>query len=159
MEAIDYLCGIGKIIGNLHSLELLLRLFLSKTNGESLQNPQFVNETLPVTHLTNYSSLRVLINEYNSILIDTERCFVVDLSVVTIRDAIAHGRLTSLNKEFPLTLWKFSKPLKSNKNTVNVELMEVISTVWLDNKRQLILDQINIIDACANSRNYKPFGE
>jgi C1A family cysteine protease len=62
------------------------------------------------TYLTNYSSLGQLVDIYNRKLdVAEQRSYVVDRQVVTIRDAIAHGRLMAYSEEFPLTLYKFGK--------------------------------------------------
>jgi hypothetical protein len=92
MEGTEHVIGLGKIIGNLYSLELLLRIFLCEANGENLEFPDSPTGTVQETHLTNYMTLGELINAYNSKLAPPEKSFLVDRSVVKIRDAIAHGR-------------------------------------------------------------------
>jgi hypothetical protein len=152
MEPAEHVIGLGKIIGNLHSLEFLLRIFLCEANGENFEFPIGPTETVPETHLTNYMSLGGLITIYNSTLALTEKTFSVDCKIVKVRDAIAHGRLTSLSTTFPLTLYKFGKP---RAGVVITELVEVISEKWLDENRQLILDQMKKIPQCAKARGYK----
>ena len=43
MEGTEHTIGLGKIIGNLHSLELLLRVFLCEKNRENLDFPEIIN--------------------------------------------------------------------------------------------------------------------
>ncbi len=152
MGGTEHVIGLGKIIGNLHSLELLLRVFLCEANGENLEFSASSTGTVRETHLTNFMSLGALIDIYNSTLSPPEKIFSVDRSVVKIRDAIAHGRMTSLSATFPLTLHKFGKP---KAGLVPIELMEVISEKWLDENRQLIRDQMEKIPQCAKARGYK----
>ena len=152
MEGAEHTSGLGKIIGNLHSLELLLRVFLCEVNGESIEFPGLMTGTVPETHLTNYMSLGQLIDAYNSTLSRSEKLLSVDLSVVKIRDAVAHGRLSSPSPTFPLTLCKFGNP---KGGVVPIELIEVISGKWLDENRQLIRDQMNKILQCAKARGYQ----
>jgi hypothetical protein len=152
MDGTEHVMGLGKIIGNLHSLELLLRVFLCGAKGDSLDLPASSTGTVRETHLTNFMSLGDLIDVYNSALSSPEKSFSVDRTVVKIRDAIAHGRLTSLSPKFPLTLHKFGKP---KAGLVPIELMEVLSENWLDEKRTLIRDQMEKIRQCAKARGYK----
>ncbi len=154
MEGTEHVIGIGKIIGNLNSLELLLRVFLCEANGEKLEFPASSTGTVQETHLTNLMSLGDLIDAYNSTLTPPEKMFSVDRSVVKIRDAIAHGRLISLSETFPLTLHKFGKP---KAGMVTIELVEVISEKWLDENRKLIRDQMDKIPQCTKERGYKFF--
>ncbi|HEY8007680.1 MAG TPA: hypothetical protein VIE66_13010 [Methylocella sp.] len=151
MEGTEHTIGLGKIIGNLHSLELLLRVFLCEKNRENLDFPESSTGVVQETHLTNFMSLGNLIDAYNATLAPLEEIFSIDRSVVKIRDAIAHGRLTSLATTFPLTLHKFGKP---KAGVVTIELVEVISEKWLSENRQLIFDQMGKIQRCARARNY-----
>jgi hypothetical protein len=155
MEGIEHVIGLGKIIGNLHTLELLLRVFMCEAKGENLEFPDSSTGPMQETHLTNYMSLGDLLGAYNSTLAPPEEIFSVDCSVVKIRDAIAHGRLTSLYKTFPLTLHKFGKPKAGQ---VTIELTEVISERWLDEKRKLIRAQMEKILQCATARSYRSLG-
>src|SRR6266446_2021239 len=51
--------------------------------------------------------------EYNAALVETEKTkYAVDTSVVSIRNAFAHGRLLT-SKEIPARLWKFGYPCGS----------------------------------------------
>ena len=152
MDGSQHLIGLGKIVGNLHSLELAVRAFLCEEAGENMGFPSFALGLGPLTHLTNFMSLGELIKTYNSKLTASERAFIVDDSVVTIRDAIAHGRLTTLSRDFPLTLYRFAKPQAGG---VPIEFVDVVSEQWLDQKRQLIFDQIEKIPQCAKMRGYK----
>jgi hypothetical protein len=150
-----HLLGVGKIVGNLHSLELLLRLFLCEAKGEIIEFPKSQAGTMPETHLTNFMSLGDLIKSYNATLSATEKAHSVDPTVVQVRDAIAHGRLTSLSGTFPLTLYKFGRP--DAQKMVPIEFAEQITEQWLDGRRHLILDQIRKVHECGKARKYKSF--
>jgi hypothetical protein len=154
MEGIDHLIGLGKIIGNLHSLELLLRIFLCEAHGENVMFPKSPTGTVPETHLTNFMSLGDLITNYNAALTKAEQAYLVDPTVFRIRNAIAHGRLTFLSRTFPLTLHKFGKP---KAGMAPVELVQVISEKWLDDSRVLIFERFEKISRCASARGYKSF--
>jgi NADH/NAD ratio-sensing transcriptional regulator Rex len=111
--------GIGKVLSNLQALEFALRLFLyelqktdsnQQTQSFDLQSLS-VGEWVPETPLTNYDTLGQLINKVNAELQNRGSSDQVDLSVVELRDAIAHGRVLSLRQEGPFSILKFSKPL------------------------------------------------
>lgn len=155
MDEASYLHGVGRIIGNLHSLELLLRVFLCEANREIIMFPTSSGIHVPETHLTNYMSLRKLIQKYNLNLTLAERKFFVDTDVVTVRDALAHGRLTSLSPSLPLTLHKFGLPVDGR---VLVEIAETISTEWLESKRELLREQMEKVLRCAKERGFKSLG-
>jgi hypothetical protein len=153
MDAIEHVTGIGKIIGNLHALELLLCVFLCKAKGENPDFPKSSTQILPENHLTNFMTLGALIDCYNSMLAPAESMFAVNRSVVTVRDAIAHGRLTSQSPSmYPLTLYKFGR---SKSGILTTEIVEVISKEWLDEKLLLLRDQIEKLPRCAAVRGYK----
>jgi len=152
MEGVDHLSGLGKIIGNLHTLELMLGIFLCKAHGENVEFPESSMGTVPETHLTNFMTLGELIAAYNSALAPAESAYSVDPVIVKVRDAIAHGRLTSVSARFPLTLYKFGKPDKMG--VVPIELVEEISETWLDQNRQRIFDDIEKISNCARARSF-----
>jgi len=90
--------------------------------------------------------------EYNAIL-NAEECdsFALDDSSVRVRDALAHGRLTSPAREFPLTLWKFGR-VKSGR--VPIEYNQVLTIEWLDETWKKIHRQKELVDACSKRRGY-----
>jgi hypothetical protein len=110
--------GIGKILSNLQSLEFALRLLLyelQKAHADD-QAQSFKLESLSVGEwieenpLTSYDTLGQLIKKVNSAFSARGFTDLVDESVVTLRDAIAHGSVSSLQAEGPYSIFKFSKP-------------------------------------------------
>ena len=153
MTGDDHLGGIGKIVGNLHAMEHVLRIFLCEANGENIEYPVRGAAKLAETHLTNYASLDKIVVEYNAGLASDEQQYQVDPVVVKIRDALAHGRVISFSLEFPVTLYKFGKA-DGNKQ-VPIEYAEVLTEAWLNEKRTLLREQITKIVRCAGKRAYK----
>jgi hypothetical protein len=154
MTTQEHLEGLGKVIGNLLTLELMLRVFLCEAAGENLDYPNPGDTHVDETHLTNRKSLKPIIVEYNSGLNLTERQqYAVDLSVVEIRDALAHGRIASSVAAFPATLYKFGDKDQSGK--LVVERVDVLDKKWFSEKRILIRKQIDAVVACSKSRAYK----
>jgi hypothetical protein len=153
MDGDQHVLGLGKIVGNLHSLEVAIRVFLCEAHGETIQLPAAPSGTVAETHVTSFASLGGLIKEYNDCLSPAEQAHRVDPQAVTIRDAIAHGRLTSGAKEFPLTLVKFAS--RNSTGMIPVEFVQVISEQWLEDARKLAKQQIDNVQNCAKARKYK----
>jgi hypothetical protein len=82
MTAEDYLLGIGKIVGNLHALEHVLRIFLCEANGEKIEYPTSTMKEVDETSLTNYDQLGTVIDKFNGRLLANEQNFRVDRSAV-----------------------------------------------------------------------------
>ena len=152
----EYAIGLGRIIRNLHALEMVLRVFLGETHKQTMNVPTAVGVMVPETYFTSYHSLGQLIAAYNQVLTIQEATFALDYEAVTVRDAIAHGRLLTTSPHYPLTLYKFGKPTAAS---VPLELLEVISERWLNEKTNLVFSQIKKVHECGKGRNYASFGE
>jgi hypothetical protein len=155
MNQQEHTSGLGEIIGNLHALEMVLRVFLSEAHDENTELPKAGAKTVPETYLTNFLSLGQLIELYNDSLTSDERSYAIDTAVVDVRDAIAHGRLLSPTRGYPLTLYKFGKP--TNK-VAPVERVDVISEGWVKEKRELVYQQVGKVAGCSKTRGYKNIG-
>lgn len=142
--------GLGKVLTNLLSLEVCLRLFLydlqglkRPTGGSTPPQHDFTNPTLgawvPLTPLTSYETLGKLIRKVNSSLEERGREDRIDPSLVDLRDALAHGRVLSLKPEGPMRLVKFSKPCGDQVKVVaSVELTQE----WLKQQTQRTWSEI-----------------
>jgi hypothetical protein len=151
----DHLAGLGKLMGNLQSLELCLRIFLAEEARQDWRLPAPQTKSVPETFLTNWDSLSELVNKYNRKLTAAERrLYSVDSRIVETRNALAHGRLCAPDQAaFPLTLWRFGESNESG--MVSVEQIVVLSNEWLDEWRTSTQDQIVRVLACAVTRGYK----
>jgi hypothetical protein len=135
---------LGGIVSNLQSLEFSLRAILYKEKGETnltgvnLSNLQ-ENQTLPENSITNWDKLRELIEKYNEIASKNQKQLLNKIELIRLRDAIAHGRVSSQNIDDDLELLKFSKP---EKNLVKVEFAEKLTESWLEEKVNLVGDEI-----------------
>ena len=134
MNANDHALGLGRLMGNLQSLEATIRIFLARAD--------------PSINSITGGTLGQLVGEYNDQLANGE--YPIDMQVVTIRNAVAHGLVIApsnmslsltLNKSLPLTLFHdgVSYPM-----TVD----------WFHDQQALVRDQINHIVACAKKRGY-----
>jgi len=115
--------NLGKLLVNFQSLEFALRAFLwesekdvgrnSSTYQELKLNQLIEGDMVAEDAFTNYDSLNVLIDKYNQNSKISSAGLTIDKSIVSIRDAIAHGRVFGDTPQPPMTLLKFNKP--SNK--------------------------------------------
>jgi hypothetical protein len=161
MTGDEHIAGLGKLLANLHSLELTLRIFLAKANGqmEGEQNctfPEPGTKSVWESFLTNWDSLRQLIDKFNGTLSPAEfPKYRLDPSIVQARDAIAHGRLCAKVPEFPLTLWRFGKPNESG--TVSVEQITELTSAWFREQGNSAYEQMRRVVSCAKARDYRLF--
>src|SRR5258706_8931008 len=104
MDESAHINGIGNIVTNLQALDL-----------------------------TNWISLGELIEDYHRDLGEHEKQYSIDLSVVLVRDALAHGRLfvRGSNPSPPFELWKFGK---AKDGKMPVEFSETLTEEWLKAK-------------------------
>jgi hypothetical protein len=135
MNLEEYTLALGKIVVNLHSLEFALRMFL--WNQESPHGPSNwktkvpqlqVGQSVPVNAFTNYDSLKELIEKFNVVVQKIDPSLCVDLGVVSLRDALAHGRVSAQVPQPPMQLIKFSKP---SNGLVTVTYAEYMDEQWL----------------------------
>jgi len=125
----EYTNKLGQFWSNFNSLEMSLRLYLTKKNQESEVGLELdVGSSCPLSHMTNYDTFEALAAKYNHAVSEKHRINVSD--VVRLRDAIAHGRAV-MKEDVPLTLVKFSRPDRCD-NTVKVTFKEVLTTDFLD---------------------------
>jgi hypothetical protein len=133
MKLMEHATQLGKVIGNLLSLEYLLRLYLYDRalitphepfpKGFKLEATS-VGSGVPHNALTSYDSLKQLIKLYN---VYVPAQLKLDESLVNLRDAIAHGRVSAPAKDAPLKLMKFSDP---RRGPITVVISEELSPEW-----------------------------
>lgn len=153
MDHQSHSLGVGAIVTNLQALETVLRCFLMQKDGTPITFPKLGDTSAPETWLTRFVSLGGLISNYNSALSETEKpTKAIDLSVVEIRDAFAHGRLFVYGDSFPGTLWKFGR---GKRGQVPVEFCEKLTDEWLTGKRNFIDAQRTRVVECFKARGYR----
>jgi hypothetical protein len=138
----DYALKLGSFWINFNSLELMLRLYLTKKNSEPEIGLELeAGDSCPATHLTNYDTFEVLARKYNAIVDANHR---LDVStIVKLRDAIAHGRVTT-KTEVPMTVVKYSKPNKTT-GAVTVEFKEILSAELLDQCKSDMFQMVHLV--------------
>jgi hypothetical protein len=140
--------NLGKLIVNFHSLEFMLRNYLQKNSSKSIGTPYGVSfytypvdTELPENEITNYDSLGQLINKFNAIM-RAKKQEELDYSLVEIRDALAHGRISAQNPETELQLIKFSKPINGK---VKVVFNQFLTEEWFTFNRARLYYSIELV--------------
>lgn len=117
-EADRHALNLGKLVGNIQSLEFALRAFL--VNDEIASGALFaqsanlqdmnVDDIVSENAFTNYNNLRQLIRKYNRHPKIISASLDIDETLVDVRDAISHGRVSAASPSSSLRLLKFGKP-------------------------------------------------
>jgi hypothetical protein len=143
----EHLIGIAKIIGNLHSLEYVLRVFHFHEAGSTQPhvdlNTVKVGDVVQANAYTDYAQLRELINRYNTIVQSRDPSLVIpENDIVLLRDGLAHGRVWADAPGAPMRAVKFS-PVRQG--TVTVTFAETLTGPWLESKRKLLFDALQSV--------------
>ncbi len=165
----NYPTNIGRLVINLHSIEVVIRLFLSINEVGSQNTIRLaqsvrsfeINQEVDENKFTNYDTLKTLINEYNKIISSySYNDLVIDIELVKLRDAMAHGRAFYLEQYPPYTtmlLLKFSNP---RENIVShkpiVVLKELMTKKWLDKNIKWTRNEYKkVVEACKRVSKIK----
>ena len=139
----QYAWDLGRLFGNFHSLEFALRSFLySQADEPHSPFPPGVSpyagnvgDEVPVNAFTSYDSLAELIERYNR-AVGHRAELIIDPSLVDLRDALAHGRVSAFSPEPPLKLLKYSRPSKDTPNRVWLTVALTLTPEWFTTQRQ-----------------------
>ncbi len=145
----DYAKHLGGLLGNLQSFEFLLRRFLQNLPGaRPLGVPSGtdiyslgVGSILPESEITSYDSLGQLIGKYNAEMLNRGGS-PLDTSLVSIRDALAHGRVSSAVVEGHLRLIKFDRPVNG---LVRVTFNEIVDEQWLSANKKRVYEAMQSV--------------
>ncbi len=142
-----YPCALGRLVGNLSSLEWVLRnvLYLLERpphatfpSGVSLRTAM-PGERLPHNALTSWDTLEKLIDAFNQ-----RNPTPLNPNLKTVRDAFAHGRLLGADDWDHLVLMKFFPPDSSG---VVVEARYDLTLEWMDEQIIRVGEAIDIAKA------------
>jgi|SRR5262245_20342596 len=126
MDDDDHASGLGRLWGNLQSLEATVRIFLARSDPS-------------INSIISEDYLGTLVGKYNKQLAHDEP-YSIDWQVVTIRNALAHGLVFApSNMSLPLTLFH---------NGVSY----LMTVDWFQDQQALVRSQINHVLACAKKR-------
>jgi hypothetical protein len=151
----NYVVDLGKIVGNLHSLEFSLRAFLfhekKEPGGEGFDTME-VGDEVEENSFTNYSQMRQLIREYNVAIGGRDPSLVIpEDEIVELRDALAHGRVYARSKAELFRLLKFSK---AHGGKVTVTVAETMTPEWRERKRRLLFDALERVGKAGATHGF-----
>jgi hypothetical protein len=134
---------------NFQTLEYLLRVYIgnlpaSRPWGIPAGVDIYVSPVgtyLPENDLTSYDSLGQLIDKFN-VEANKTGLPTVDRSLVGLRDALAHGRVSADVPEDTLRLLKFDKPQNGR---VRVSFNEVMTEAWFKLQRERTESAVHIV--------------
>jgi hypothetical protein len=140
---------LGGLVGNLQSLEIMIRFFLSalpaaRPTGVAYGIDLFgfsVGTVLDESDITSYESLGELIDRFNEHA-TANKTPAIDSTLVKLRDAIAHGRVSALAPSDQLRLVKFGPPRDGK---VRIEFNEMMTTAWLIEQKQRVFRAIEVV--------------
>jgi hypothetical protein len=155
MTGDSHIRNLGKLNGNLHSLEIILRIFLQKQDSTRATRLPYghdiydlaVGTELDESVWTNFNTLRTLIDRFNEYAV-LNGVASIDKTIVDLRDALAHGRVSALTETFPLRLIKFDKPINKK---VRVAFNEELTEHWFQNNINRVYAAISIVNSCMNA--------
>ena len=149
-EIREYVQWMGTLVVHLQSFEFVLRAFLYNCETgwipqdkadflENVTEGQEVEENA----FTNYDQLRELMCKYNEEVQARDIKLTVDMGIVRVRDALAHGRIASLSPspDAPQRLVKYARPADG---IVRVTDFHILRPSWF--KKQ-------IEGVCQNIKN------
>ena len=142
MNADDHTLGLGRLMGNLQSLEATIRIFLTWTDPSK-------------NYIISRDTFGPLVQKYNDQLANNEP-YSIDQQVVTIRNALAHGLVFAPSNMSPPLILNMSLPLNLNMSLpltlFHDDLSYEMTVGWFQDQQTLVQDQINHVVACAQKR-------
>lgn len=132
---------LGRLQGSLHTLEMMLRLFILRHEGKPFSTKYFEAEagsTLTVDEFTDGDTVGDLVARFNEIAATAEEMQAVDRSVVDLAAALSRGRIAILRDGTPPRLLKLSAP---HDGVVDVEFAATMSASWLYEQIALVTHQ------------------
>lgn len=142
MELREYAFQLGSLMANFQSLEFALRAFLQQLPsarplgikwGQDLYSFP-VGCELAESEITSYDSLGQLIDKFNLEALRRNQP-QIDRTLVDVRDALAHGRVSADITSDALRLLRFEKPKNGR---VRVMFNHELSAQWFSSQKQRV---------------------
>lgn len=140
---------LGALVSNFQSLEFVLRLLLQKCPSARPYGVPYgtdiysypVGAELPENEVTSYDTLGQLIEKYNAEIANLGLA-PMDETIVEIRDALAHGRVSAADPGNELRLLKFSKPVDGR---VRVTFNQALSSDWFTAQKKRVYEAMQSV--------------
>lgn len=151
MDLNEHARHLGGLLVNLQSLEFLLRGFLNRLPGaRPIGTSQGfdvyaapVGSELSESDITSHDTLGQLVGKFDDEM-KRRGSPLLDGSVVELRDALGHGRVSAALPDEHLRLLKFSKPVGGK---VRVTFNEVMTEQWFKDKKSYVYALIQQVHA------------
>ena len=146
--------SLGKLTGNLQSLEMGARMVIVKLDQRAAEQVQTqlpqvkAGDLVELNAFTNNDDLTQTLEKYNKRA--PLACKIDTGPIVSLRDAVAHGRMFGFGSMKHLRLLKFGRKAKNGK--VLVELAVDVTDEWFHENIR-ILDQA--LGKVGNALNYE----
>lgn len=144
---------LGGLVGNLQTLEMLIRLALSQREGSPARNTYGddfrnapVGTRIPLSDLSNFHSLNRLIDAFNKAFPNLGS---LDKDLIKLRDALAHGRVFKGPTEDAFRIVKFSKP--SDTIEVEIEYSAVMDEAWFVENKAWVTSAVETVGKALNT--------
>ncbi|MCX6544817.1 MAG: hypothetical protein NTV05_10455 [Acidobacteria bacterium] len=147
MDYEDHANGLGHLVVNLQALETAIRSYLygradsphiAFAAGQRLDLLK-AGDVVSVDAMTDYRNLGQLIDRFNSLVGKSHPELRLDSSVVSLRDALAHGRVLTSDPSADFLLLKFAKP---SAGSARVEYAQTISADWLSAQVHRVYEEL-----------------
>ncbi|MEK6937578.1 MAG: hypothetical protein AABX04_00900 [Nanoarchaeota archaeon] len=144
---------LGKLWGNLSSLELTIRIYIARVEGIEEQSPQL--EKMKVGEVVNKhplvwcginNSFSEVIDYFNRLVTITKR--IDKEKVLKLRNTLAHSRIFSLNKQSPFIMMGF---VKSDKGII-INYKQIMNQKWFDENIKWTGNEVERISGLYNSK-------
>ena len=142
---------LGKLIANLQSLEFVIRIFLSKLPDSQPMGIPYGADiySYPVgtkflqSAVTDYSPLGKLVDRFNTGAMAAGLTQRIAPTIVDIRDALAHGRLSAPASGGEMRIIKFGRPDAEGK--VEMTYNELMDHKWFKRHVKQVYEALIIV--------------
>jgi hypothetical protein len=141
---------LGKIAGNLQTIEMAARLAIVKLDEYSASKVETQlplvkdEEWVELNAFTNFNDLRQTLEKYNKHA--PLECKVDINPIVNLRDALAHGRTFGFGNMKHLRLLNFQR--KQDNGKVAVELAHDMNDEWFDANIEMLNKALDNANSC-----------
>ncbi|WP_394809319.1 hypothetical protein [Nitrosomonas sp.] len=156
MTSDEHVLSLGKLLGNIHVLEMSLRVFLMNRPGARVVHEVYSTDLLnlpagselPESDFTSFAYLSELVDRFNEVAVSDEAP-TIDQRVVEVRNTLMHGCVLGSINEFPVHILKFSKPLSGR---VCVTINERMTTEWFAQQNRLVYSAVQTVAECLAAK-------
>ena len=150
MDVNEHARNIGGLLSNLQTIEFQIRAHLAwarlpeatgMPQGHKLADFHIGNEYVAGA-FTSYDALPALVGKFNEIAVKGGHK-LLDLGIIELRDALAHGRCAADPGDNHFRLIKFSK---AKAGRVTVVYNAIMDSAWYDRQRRMLTDALWVLE-------------